>query len=85
MAYRIKVSNAARKDIERLPANIQRRVLQAIDKLRNDPRPSGVTKLRTSDADYRIRVGDYRVKYEIDDAAQVVTILRARHRKDAYR
>ncbi|HXW01074.1 MAG TPA: type II toxin-antitoxin system RelE/ParE family toxin [Anaerolineae bacterium] len=52
--------------------------------LLTDPRPSGVTKLRGTENEWRIRVGDYRVIYEIDDDKHVVTILRIRHRREAY-
>lgn len=59
---------------------------RAIQGLVAEPRPSGVKKLRDAAGDlYRIRIGDYRVIYEIDDAVIVVVIIRVRHRREAYR
>jgi mRNA interferase RelE/StbE len=60
------------------------RVSDAIDRLRTEPRPSGTTKLAGRD-DYRIRVGDWRVVYELDDARRHVIIVRIAHRRDVYR
>ncbi len=58
--------------------------MSAINGLRHNPRPHGYTKLKGSEG-YRIRVGDYRIVYDIDDGAQIVTIRRAQNRKDVYR
>ncbi|MFM7577852.1 MAG: type II toxin-antitoxin system RelE family toxin, partial [Microcystaceae cyanobacterium] len=49
-----------------------------------EPRPSGVVKLKNSDYEYRLRVGYYRVRYEIDDAKQIILILQCKHRRDVY-
>jgi len=70
--------------LESLPGKIQDRIFEAIDALVDNPRPRGCRKLRGRDSQYRIRVGDYRVIYEIDDKTVTVLILRIRHRKDAY-
>lgn len=61
------------------------RVLPRIEALGNQPRPSGCTKLRGLAALWRIRIGDYRVVYSIDDSRRVVDIIAVRHRRDAYR
>ncbi|MFM7439160.1 MAG: type II toxin-antitoxin system RelE family toxin [Snowella sp.] len=53
--------------------------------LATEPRPSGVVKLKNSDYEYRLRVGYYRVRYEIDDAKQIILILQCKHRRDVYR
>ena len=61
-------------------------MIAAIRALGETPRPRGARKLHGSPRDdYRIRVGDYRVLYEVDDAAQLVRIMRVRHRREAYR
>jgi mRNA interferase RelE/StbE len=60
-------------------------VLAAIERLAANPRPAGCTKLVGSENDWRIRVGDWRVLYTIDDKAEVVDIAAIRHRSDAYR
>jgi mRNA interferase RelE/StbE len=56
-----------------------------VDRLAEDPRPAGSKKLKGSDESYRIRVGDYRVIYDVLDVIRIVLIQRVRHRKDAYR
>lgn len=74
----------AKKAIDALPPMMRRRVLLAIEQLAGEPRPSGVRKLEGSD-EYRIRVRDYRVIYEIEDAVLVVVVVRVDHRRDVYR
>ncbi len=64
---------------------MQRRIAAAIDRLAVDPRPSGVRKLTGADNLWRIRVGDYRIVYEIEDDRLVVLIVRIGHRRDIYR
>ncbi|MFN8626242.1 MAG: type II toxin-antitoxin system RelE/ParE family toxin [Candidatus Binatia bacterium] len=82
----IVLSGAAERDLKRLPAAIFHRVIAAIRGLAATPRPPGCRKLQGSGHDdYRIRVGDYRVVYEIDDAARLVRIMRVRHRREVYR
>jgi len=84
MPHRVEVAGAGAKDLARLPPSVAARVSVAIEGLADQPRPAGCTKLRPT-GPYRIRVGEYRVLYDIDDDARVVTILRVRHRRDAYR
>lgn len=60
-------------------------LLRKFTHLADEPRPDGVIKLKGSDNEYRIRVGDYRVRYEIDDESQLVQLLQCKHRKDVYR
>ena len=83
--YRIYLDGRAQKDLDRLPGNTLRRVLEALTALRENPRPPGCTKLRGSEDAYRIRVGDYRVLYSIDDGAQTIRVWRVRHRREVYR
>ena len=61
------------------------RILSAIEGLADDPRPSGCRKIRGSKNLWRIRIGDYRVVYSVDDTPRVVDIVVVRHRSDAYR
>lgn len=82
--YRIDVRPRAKEAIDALPPILRRRVLLAIEQLAGEPRPSGVRKLEGRD-EYRIRVGDYRVMYEIEDAVLIVVVLRVAHRRGAYR
>jgi mRNA interferase RelE/StbE len=85
MSYAIVVSKSVQKQIDNLPNDIQERIAEKIQNLADEPRPSGVVKLKGSENEYRIRVGDYRVRYEIDDDNQIVQLLQCKHRKDAYR
>jgi mRNA interferase RelE/StbE len=83
---RIVVLPAARRDIVRLAADITRRIGEHIGALEYNPRPPGCALIRDSDLRaWRIRVGDYRIFYAIDDGAGLVTILRILHRSVAYR
>lgn len=82
--YRLEITATARRDFRRLPPQARQRTVLAIDELADEPRPPGSTRLRGWHA-YRIRVGDYRVLYEVDDRSGVVTVLRVKHRKDVYR
>ena len=84
MPYRLRLIGRARKEIRRLPSELTARICDAIDDLANDPRPPACVKLRGG-AGWRIRVGDYRVIYDVDDDAQIVTVLRVGHRRDVYR
>lgn len=72
------------KDFNRIDRQHHARILKKIEKLRNDPRPHGSRRLVDAVSSYRIRVGDFRVIYQIDERAGVVTIMHVRHRKDAY-
>ena len=83
--YTIRYARAAEKDLERLPAQIVQRIQDAIVGLAANPRPSGYKKLKNDEDTYRVRVGKYRVLYEIHDDLVVVLIVRIQHRKDAYR
>jgi len=83
--YRLELTRPARKALDSLPRTIQPRVEAAIAALATRPRPSGSAKLKGEDNLWRIRVGDYRVIYEIRDEVLVVIIVRVAHRRDAYR
>lgn len=83
-SYRLFVQRSAEREIERVPAGVRRLVVRRIETLANDPRPHGVKKLSARE-EYRVRQGDYRVVFTIDDAAQVVTVVRVAHRSDVYR
>ncbi|MFN7813627.1 MAG: type II toxin-antitoxin system RelE family toxin [Planctomycetia bacterium] len=75
---------SAQKQLTRLPAEHQERILVAMEALADEPRPQGCSKLTGRDA-WRIRVGDYRIIYEIFDDRRVVIVVVVGHRKDAYR
>jgi mRNA interferase RelE/StbE len=83
--YRVFLERAAEKDHNRLSSEIHDRVITAIRGLASDPRPPGCRKLSGSKHDWRIRVGDYRVVYEIADEIRIVRVNRVRHRREVYR
>ena len=85
MSYQVEIAPAAQRDVKRLPPEVVRKVDAVIVELEQNPRPHGCTKLEGSEDEYRVRVGDYRILYVIDDKAKLVTIARVRHRREAYR
>ncbi|NIA16059.1 MAG: type II toxin-antitoxin system mRNA interferase toxin, RelE/StbE family [Nitrospiraceae bacterium] len=84
-SYQIEWKRSALKEFRRLPASVQRRVFQAIEKLAENPYPHGGVKLTGSTRSYRLRVGDYRVVYTVESALLRIEIVRIRHRRDVYR
>ena len=84
--YKIIVDNSAEKDLGALSKEVIRKIAKVINKLANDPKPTGVKKLKASDENlYRVRSGDYRIVYAIEEEIKIVNIRRVRHRKDVYR
>ena len=84
MAYRIEVKPQAEKALAKIPNPHRRRIAKAIDALARTPWPEGCIKLAGADDAYRIRIGDYRVVYEIADRVLIVYIIRVAHRKEVY-
>lgn len=83
--YRVQVARRAVKAIESLPRKEQQRVRAAVDLLSETPRPPGCVALAGDESTYRVRVGDYRIVYEVHDAVLVVQVVRVGHRRDVYR
>ena len=73
------------RDLKKLPEQVRQRLQPHIESLATDPRPPGVVKLEGAENGYRIRVGDYRVLYEIHDAVLRVAVVKAGHRREVYR
>lgn len=84
MSYQVIFSRGALKQLSKLPLDIQERIQIKIDELAIEPRPNGVKKLEDDDL-YRIRVGKYRVIYQIEDNILLVNIVKIKHRREAYR
>src|SRR5689334_19407929 len=80
--YRVFLERAAEKELKQLSAQLHNRVMAAIQKLARNPRPAGCRNLTGADRDWRIRVGNYRIVYEIDDRAETVRVNRVRHRRE---
>ncbi|MGJ3243681.1 MAG: type II toxin-antitoxin system RelE family toxin [Opitutales bacterium] len=83
-SYKVEFSKSARMDFKGLPKNDALRILEKIKSLESDPRPLGSKKLKGEES-YRIRIGMYRVIYDIRDSLLVVLVLRVGHRKEIYR
>ncbi len=85
MRYTIRIDSKAVREIRVLPGHVQRRVVAKIELLADNPRPAGCTKLSGVDELWRIRVGDWRIVYRIEDRILVVEVVRVAHRRQAYR
>ena len=85
MSFRIEWKKSTRKDLRKLPASTGEQVVQTVEDLAENPFPHGVEKLSGSQHAYRIRLGDYRVVYEVIVELKLIEIQRVRHRKDVYR
>ncbi|BAY79624.1 plasmid stabilization system (plasmid) [Nostoc linckia NIES-25] len=84
MSYQIYILRRAQKELKDLPADVYERVIEDIRALAQNPRPLGCLKL-TNREGWRIRIGSYRVIYEIDDDQTTITVLNVGHRRDIYR
>ncbi len=84
-SYRIEYAKGVDKDLRKIPIRIGDRIVRAIDKLASNPRPPGSVKLVGYELEFRIRVGDYRVIYQIQDSVLIVLVVEVGHRKDIYR
>ncbi len=82
--YRLYLLRSARKELDRLHPSNSNRLYEAIQALTKKPLPRGVKKLEGGKG-WRIRVGDYRIVYQIDDVAQEIAIVKVGHRRDVYR
>ena len=83
--YSVEIARPAIRSIAGLPPKEQRRIRAAIDLLAEEPRPPGCVALSGEESVYRVRVGDYRILYEVIDARLVVHVIRVGHRRDVYR
>ena len=83
-SYKVALTSSAAKELQKLPNPLVARIFPRIENLSSNPRPPGCKKMQGGDREWRIRVGDYRVVYTIDDAALLVEVTRIRHRKEIY-
>ena len=82
--YKLELRRRAQRALDRLPRDDFNAVVGAVKDLANSPRPKGAEKIKTAGL-WRIRQGDYRIVYNIDDGQKIVTILRIGHRREIYR
>ncbi len=83
-SYSLQIKRSAVKEVAALPLKDRRRIVRKIQALARNPRPEGCEKLSGQDK-YRLRQGDYRILYSVDDAAEAVVIVKIAHRRDVYR
>ena len=82
--YSVKITSRAEGELKRLDRPVKNRVVTAILALASDPRPPGCLKVKSAEGVWRIRVGDWRIGYEIDDSLQEVVVIRIGHRSEFY-
>ena len=83
--YKVQLTSAARRSLDSLPRSILKRIHRKISGLRENPRPQDAKKLRCEEGFLRVRVGDYRIIYGIEEDQLVVLVVRIGHRRDVYR
>ena len=83
MSYRLQIKPSAEKELQAIAQTVRQRIQRAIRKLGDDPRPPGARKLANR-PEWRLRVGQYRIIYAIDDASQTIDIVKIGHRRDVY-
>ena len=84
-SYRVVLPRPVEKQLDRLPDDIRSRIIRQVVALKENPRPRGCVKLKGRENEYRIRIGDYWVRYEVYDDEATVLLLYCKHRKDVYR
>jgi mRNA interferase RelE/StbE len=85
VSYRVSVAPAAERQLRKLDPPARRRVQAAIELLTEQPRPPAATQLVGGTGEWRVRTGDYRIVYEIDDGVLVVLVVAVGHRREIYR
>jgi mRNA interferase RelE/StbE len=85
MPYELYIERHAEKDLNKLPPQLFSQIAVKIKELASDPHPQGSTKIKGSRKDWRLRIGDYRVLYEINNVIKTITIMRIKHRREVYR
>ena len=83
-SYSVEVKPPARKELEALPDDVLSRVVRKVESLGQTPRPAGCKKLKGYKDQWRVRVGDWRVVYIIDDKAKLISVTRIAHRREVY-
>ena len=83
-SYRVALTTSADKELHSLPVKMIARMMPRLENLATTPRPPGCKKLRGGDKEWRIRIGDYRIVYVIDDDAKTIDVTRIAHRREVY-
>ena len=85
MIYQIEITTRAAKQLKKLSEDIKLKIEEKVQELSNNPRSNDVVKLEGEEDTYRIRVGNYRILYEIKDDLLIVKVVKISHRRDVYR
>jgi mRNA interferase RelE/StbE len=85
MAYELYIECHAEKDLRKLPESLFSDIIKNIKSLSHNHRPLNSKKIKGSQSDWRLRIGNYRVLYEINNATKTIIIMRVKHRREAYR
>ena len=85
MKYTVIISRASQKVINRLDGDMHARIIRKLETIEDNPRPMGIEKLTGPDNLYRVRVGDWRIVYAIQDRNLVVLVVKVAHRREVYR
>jgi mRNA interferase RelE/StbE len=83
-SYAVELKPSARKELESLPDTVLARVIRKLESLQHEPRPAGCKRLKGYKDSWRIRIGDWRVVYIVDDTAKLVSVTRVAHRREVY-
>jgi mRNA interferase RelE/StbE len=82
--FRVSITSRAEHELKRLDRPVKNRIVSTISALASDPRPPGCLKVRSEEGVWRIRVGDWRVGYQVDDSVGEILVVRIAHRSDFY-
>jgi len=85
LSYKIEVKKSAAKDLKKIPKADRKRIVDKIDSLAENPPLKETTKMKGNNPFHKIRVGDYRIVYEIQEDVLLILIIKIGHRKDIYR
>lgn len=83
--YLVLINKSAKKTLDKIPANYQNNIAQHIEELSTDPHPQGSIKMKGSNNTYRLRVGVYRIIYDVFDTELIIKVITIDHRKDVYK
>jgi mRNA interferase RelE/StbE len=84
-AYGVIIPNSVRRTLEALEDTLRSRIIERLDALATNPRPRGVVKMAGQHGTFRLRVGDWRIVYEVRDVELVVLLVKIGHRREVYR
>jgi mRNA interferase RelE/StbE len=85
VSYAVSIRRSAQKELESIPSPFFEKIEESMLALGNSPRPTGCKMLKGAEKSWRIRIGNYRLVYEIDDTARAITVIKIAHRSDVYR